>query len=332
MPGNNLNPPNGKKAPVVSDLMFDMSRYDKEIFNNLSNYPQKKESHTEEEFLNVNCKTLELFVDIERSENPSINLVVKNIIDLERYVKELNETGRYQIIVQNGAHFTTCDVKVNENGTKSAIVLDAAGDLRLSRAMLKLMHAGCTPVIIPGEDEQSIISCLQHDTFSCPNFALDHAIQVAAIDNIHETLGSLSDEICRVVDDDRDLLSPGWVQLPPQLIHNIQSMAELQNYKKNHPVPEASDPEKYFSKLDAYVEKGTTETAGKKRNESTTINVRDLFVDKANQLMERHHDRTQRQILLKQQVSQLKSPAIVKASEQDEKDNKASNDSPTNKF
>ena len=317
MLANNLNASRGGKKPPA---VFDMSKYDEEIFTNLNNFPQKKEGHTEEEFLNVNLKTLELFVDIEKSEKPSINLEVKNIIALGSHVKNLNITGRHQIIVQNGAHFTTCDIKVNEDGTKSAILLDAAGDLRLTIAMVALVRAGCKPVIIPGDDKKSTINSLQHDTFNCPNFALDHAIQVAAIPDIHETLGSLSDQICCVQDNERDLLFPGWVQLPPELIHNIQSMDGLQNYKNNHPVPGGSDPEKYFAKLDAYVEKGSTETAGKKRNDSVTKNVRNFFVDKANQYMKRHHEIIEHQIRLKEQNGQLK----CETSEQNKKDNNES--------
>lgn len=258
----------------------------------------------------IQAATALLFAHIANSEDPNLNLRVVPVYDRDQ---QFHQTfgipvaslapGKHRFVAYNGVHHTACDIQVGEDGKKSAIVLDAAGDPRGERLLpYFLKKNGIDDVVVVVKDGH--VERVQNDTFSCPIFALDHAIQIAQIQDAHTHFRELaarnpfSEEQARAMSDYSEgytSVSPAtpnsfvtWSQVPPNLVRNIQSMKGFRQYREAHAQLLGDDINKqeYFRDLDAYVQAGTiVDAEGKEKNNSIVHHVRDQFVRKAQQLL-----------------------------------------------
>ncbi len=145
-----------------------------------------------------------------------------------------NQDNRLQIVLRTGPHYLTLDINKEK---KSCVVIDAAGDLRQERfwqigsfinSIHHITYLKAEQVPHPDDSTRSMKTILQCDAYSCSIFALDHAKQIASLEDIHEHLNSVSSE------EDGAIRSVKWTELPPELVKNAQSINILKWYKENN--------------------------------------------------------------------------------------------------
>lgn len=248
------------------------------------------------------ANALALLVSIEKQATPPLNAVVKDILELDHYIKQLNQPGRYQVIVSNEGHFTAADIyiKASKNGLeKKAIVLDASGDFRGMNTAFVLAKNNVSVFYGSGESK------IQRDTFSCPLFAFDHVVQLSKLDSIYTFL-----------EQHKNLkeITPGfnsldWTDMPYPLVWNAQSMRFLEDYEARQSqahgtLAQASD-KKIFKD---YIKQGTVIKNSKSQNYSIEINVRDTILEQAIKAVLPLAIRTAQQMKIKGTLQEQVSP------------------------
>jgi len=202
-------------------------------------------------------------VQSENRDNPDAHIQLLEMNDLANYLATHQEEGRKQLIIYNGNHYMTADILV-QNETKSCVLLDAANDPRYMAAEDCFNRAGFETYTACGFSFSD--RNLQTDVYSCPLFALDHAVQFShTTDMIHGTVKARSDEIN----------SFPWDVLPPNFLWNMQSLTTKDEYVKQYPM-EAERPMHNQISFNTYIEQGlSTDRNGNQRNNSINVHVFD---------------------------------------------------------
>ena len=202
-------------------------------------------------------------VESENRDNPSAHIQLLEMDDLANYLATHQEEGRKQLIIYKGNHYMTADILV-QDGTKSCVLLDAANDPRYLAAEDCFNAAGFETHTACGFSFSD--RNLQTDVYSCPLFALDHAVQFShTTDTIHSAVKARSDEIN----------SFPWDVLPPNFLWNMQSLRTRDEYVKHYPM-EAERPMHNQISFNTYIEQGlSTDRNGIQRNNSINAHVFD---------------------------------------------------------
>ena len=202
-------------------------------------------------------------VESENRDNPQAHIQLLAMDELAHYLATHQEEGRTQLIVYDRNHYMTADILV-QNGTKSCVLLDAANDPRYLAAENCFNAAGFETYTACGFSFSD--RNLQTDVYSCPLFALDHAVQFAhTTDTLHSAVKTRSDEINSFF----------WDVLPPNFLWNIQSLSLRDMYVANYPM-DAKQPMHNAISFSTYIEQGLfTDRNGIQRNDSINVHVFD---------------------------------------------------------
>ncbi|WP_133141074.1 hypothetical protein [Legionella quateirensis] len=131
----------------------------------------------------LNCVVLNL-----DAMNPEQNEFDQFLIQLNQNKKLLPEHTRIQIVYKHGTHWSTIDVRVNQ-GHLEFYILDAANSMQTVLQGLSSIIEHC-----PNAKLTFSGGYLQTEGKHCPYFALDYALALSKIENLHESLStSVSD-------------------------------------------------------------------------------------------------------------------------------------------
>ncbi|HIG0328933.1 TPA: hypothetical protein ACX87D_002845 [Legionella pneumophila] len=125
--------------------------------------------------------SLVLHNDIASCKNEWVDFLVH----LEKSKKDSSLQTRYQILCKTEEHWSTVDVQISK-GKLSFFLLDAANSLPHVFSILDTIYTIC-----PGADIHYCGPNIQQDLESCGYFALDHAISLAKLKDLHQTLPGL---------------------------------------------------------------------------------------------------------------------------------------------
>lgn len=164
------------------------------------------------------------FVEQQTAQNPKLNLFIVDINQLADFIQD-QVSKRYQVIVHNTGHYTALDVI---NGA-SCLVLDAANDPRMSAVVDVCRTNGLKTLVAMCQDGEA----LQKDDFSCPLFAFDHCMQLAATsEGLHEKLFLKAQPY-------NGVFHLAWLHFPPNLVWNAEASTWLSQYEH---ITERTDP------------------------------------------------------------------------------------------
>lgn len=229
----------------------------------------------------------------------------KNVLDLSfletlTHLEVTDSPIRIQLIVKNGGHFTTLDIRVAKEGNE-ALVLDAIGDRRSLMLTMNLSELKNTSgklffkriyMILPDNDE----NVLQKDSFSCPIFSYDHACQASKLNDLFEQLSSkVSDKNEKI-----QLLVLSWIQMPWRLVRNSQSTHFVQAYTAQYSEevpPEVKDAFNISKRFEKYISN---------KDQLAT----ELLLCKYKDQYESYKSRKQYQHLLQQIVTQVETISV----------------------
>ncbi|CDZ76824.1 hypothetical protein BN59_01100 [Legionella massiliensis] len=186
--------------------------------------------------------------------NPNKNPIT--LVQNDNFAEVINETlknhdkskpGRYQFIVKSGAHYTTVDLEIDEQGHAKALVLDAANDMRFIPLLTKLSSIEGIERVYYAEGKTNRDN-IQKDNISCPVFALSHAMALQSLD-IYNHLEQEEVDKHKMLGD--KIVGASWNHMPPAININCQSSTLWNTYKKEY--QEAFGLEdNYFEKYDQY--------------------------------------------------------------------------------
>lgn len=252
---------------------------------------------------------LTFLISIEKKSTPSLNAAVKNIGAFNDYIQSLNQPGRYQVIIENEAHYTACEIyiKSSESGLeKKALVLDAALDPRVFATTSTLTSNNIT-VFVGGPTRDEEIMDIQKDTFSCPLFAFDHIVQLSKLSDIDTFIVQYSELTVHFPKSNLRLLD--WINLPYQLVWNAQSMDFIKKYEvkqsQEQGLLSSAEDKKIFNE---YIAQGTIIENGKPRNHSIALHVRNTIIEKAIWVILPFAFRTTEQMKMKETIQKQVTP------------------------
>lgn len=292
-----------------------------EIMKLLSNFPKSCE-HEDPALRRKNIRdVLNIFIQVQQLEDKNLNAVVKHIDELGPYLQTL-PPGRHQIIVENN-HYTTCDINIGEDGTRKAIVLDAAACALMGPTLTELAKfCGSKANIYLPFHNAKMRNRIQNDNENCSNFAFDHAVQIARLPRVYEDFASLVQSNSAEDNQNDDFNRMNLLTLPPTLIWNAQSMNVVINpYLENLNHLSAEIANSYREILVQYMQTGVVDINGRNINASIEINVRDRMVEKVMPMVLSSHLQMTQQAAMRQFVAENRSTANSQNEEMENKDN-----------
>lgn len=165
-------------------------------------------------------------------ERPEAKIKYIDCQELDTYLKDLESKEpkeRHRLIIHNTSHYTTVDISPSNTATgkPTAIVLDAANDLRVMMTLNDLSNNRYDCYIPSGFSFKSDTN-LQKDHYSCPLFALDHALQMSYMsDQTRQDIVSLATTTA----DFNSWHGLNWDDFPPEIVCNAQSISTLEQYQ-----------------------------------------------------------------------------------------------------
>ncbi len=132
---------------------------------------------------NINC--LALTSHIDNSESNELKILINQ---LKEEIKNIPENYRIQIVYNDHdeqdsrmfIHWTSIDI-ILRNGQIEFFILDAANSLPNVLNTIEIIHNCCPEANITYSGGE-----IQHDNQNCGYFALDHAVAMAGIENLHD--------------------------------------------------------------------------------------------------------------------------------------------------
>lgn len=140
--------------------------------------------------------------------------------------------NRIQVIVRTGPHYLTLDIDKEKH---SCFVIDAAGNVRqndfldatkFSSHIQKVAYIPRSTIPHPEDATKMVNVVLQASPYGCFLFALDHAKQIANIENIHEIILSSP-----ATEERPEVHEVSWFQMSPEMVKNSQSTQVITAYK-----------------------------------------------------------------------------------------------------
>lgn len=123
---------------------------------------------------------LVLHNDLHSDKNEWVDFLV----DLEKNKTVLSDGTRYQILCKTEIHWSTVDILITK-GALCFFLLDAANSYPHVFSILEKIYTSC-----PGADLYYCGPSIQRDDESCGYFALDHAVSLAKLESLHQSLPS----------------------------------------------------------------------------------------------------------------------------------------------
>lgn len=247
-------------------------------------------------------------------ERPEAKIQYIDFGKLNTYLKKLESEEpkeRHRLIINSSGHYTTVDISPSNTitGKPTAIILDAANDPRGFFICLALNNNYHSYFASRFTFDTSDTANLQKDRFSCPLFALDHAIQMS----------HMSDETREAIINTpgRDANTLHWDDFPPEIVCNAQSISTLKTYQEQlaQKNPELlTNPMPNGKTLDAYLKEGekTTKLRGEVVTQNNSINVHVLqnvvrLLNSANEQTLSPEDNITTTLAFKEVVCELKA-------------------------